>query len=83
MKFAIILGFLAILASLGSALFFMLRKNGSDSDKDDSSDDDGQRRQRMLRALALRVGLSIALFIGILVAAKLGYLHPTGFQWGQ
>jgi hypothetical protein len=32
----------------------------------------------MARALAFRVGFSILLFLCILAAWKLGYLHPTG-----
>lgn len=73
MKFLIILALLAILASLGSALFFMMRKGGDQHD-------DQQRSRAMLRSLALRVGISIVLFLCILVAAKLGYLHPTGWS---
>ena len=76
MKFVIILAFLAILASLGSALFFMMRRG-------DAAQDDGERGKKMFRALALRVALSITLFICILIAAKLGYIHPTGWQPGQ
>ncbi len=76
MKFVIILAFLAILASLGSALFFMMRRP-------DAAQDDGERGKKMFRALALRVALSITLFICILIAAKLGYIHPTGWQPGQ
>jgi hypothetical protein len=32
----------------------------------------------MARALAWRVGLSVALFVCILVAYKLGWIQPTG-----
>jgi hypothetical protein len=32
----------------------------------------------MARALALRVGLSIVLFLCLLLAWKLGYIQPTG-----
>jgi hypothetical protein len=32
----------------------------------------------MARALAVRVGLSIVLFVCILVAWQLGYIQPTG-----
>jgi hypothetical protein len=32
----------------------------------------------MAKALALRVGFSILLFLCILLAWKLGYIHPTG-----
>ena len=64
----VVLAFLAILASLGAALFFMMRAG-----KDTQS---GGRR--MARALAWRVGLSILLFVCILLAWKLGYIQPTG-----
>ena len=68
MKILIALGFLAILASLGTALFFMMRTGKNDQ----------QRGQRMVWALALRVALSILLFLSLLLAWKLGYIQPTG-----
>lgn len=80
MKFVIILALLAILASLGSALFFMMRRNDGN---EGNAADDAERSRKMFRALALRVALSIALFLCILVAAKLGYIQPTGWQPGQ
>ncbi|MCZ2103169.1 MAG: twin transmembrane helix small protein [Comamonadaceae bacterium] len=70
MKIAIALGFLAIIASLGAALFFMMR--GGREDRASS--------QRMVGALAVRVGLSIVLFICLLLAWKLGYIQPTGLN---
>ncbi|MBA3596789.1 MAG: DUF2909 domain-containing protein [Methylibium sp.] len=36
------------------------------------------KTNRMLQALALRIGLSVALFVFILVAYKLGWIQPTG-----
>lgn len=40
---------------------------------------DGQpKSNRMVRALALRVGLSVALFAFILIAYKMGWIQPTG-----
>ena len=39
---------------------------------------DRQRGKHMARALALRVGLSIVLFLCLLLAWKLGYIQPTG-----
>jgi hypothetical protein len=36
------------------------------------------KSNRMVRALAWRVGLSIALFLFILLSYKLGWIHPTG-----
>ncbi len=69
----VILAFVAIVGSLGAALYFMMR-GGSD---------DGQpKTNHMARALAFRVGFSILLFICILVAWKLGYLQPTGIPAG-
>ncbi|GAB1387386.1 hypothetical protein MASR1M59_25340 [Melaminivora sp.] len=71
MKIVIALVFLAILASLGSALFFMLRgSQGGEHDR--------QRSARMARSLGLRVALSVLLFVCLLLAWKLGYLQPTG-----
>ncbi len=36
------------------------------------------KSNRMVNALALRVGLSIALFLFILLSYKMGWIHPTG-----
>jgi hypothetical protein len=68
MKYLVILAFVAIIASLGSALFFMMRGGQGDRAKNNN----------MARALAFRVGFSILLFVCILVAWKLGYIQPTG-----
>jgi Protein of unknown function (DUF2909) len=76
MTYLVILAFIGILGSLGGALFFMMR--GS---KD--AEGDKQKSNNMFRALALRVGLSIFLFICILVAWKLGYVQPSGIRLGQ
>jgi hypothetical protein len=72
MTYLIALAFLAILASLGSALFFMM-KDGRDGKP---------KTKGMAWALALRVGFSIVLFACILIAWKLGYIHPTGIPAG-
>ena len=69
MKYLIVAAFIAILASLASALFFMMR-NGQQGEK--------AKGGRMAKALALRVGLSIVLFLCILAAWQLGYIQPTG-----
>ena len=68
MKIIVLLAFVAIIGSLGSALFFMVK---------DGRKGDG-KSSKMLRALALRVAFSILLFVSILAGWKLGYLHPTG-----
>ena len=68
MKYLVVLAFIAILVSLASALFFMMR-NGRD---------DKRTGNRMAKALAARVGFSVLLFLCILIAWKLGYIQPTG-----
>lgn len=72
MKYLFVVAFVAIVASLGSALFFMMK--------------DGQngkaKTNHMARALALRVGFSVLLFVCILLAWKLGYIQPTGIPSG-
>ena len=68
MKIIVAVAFILILCSLGSALFFMMRNGQNDKAKG----------KHMARALAVRVGLSIVLFVCILVAWKLGYIQPTG-----
>lgn len=73
MKYFIALAFLAIVASLGSALFFMMQ-DGRDGKP---------KTSRMARALTMRIGVSVLVFICILVGWKLGYLHPTGIRAGQ
>ena len=73
MTYLVAMAFLAIIASLGAALFFMLRDGRDGTPK----------TNRMARALALRVGLSIVLFICVLVAWKLGYIKPTGIPAGM
>ena len=76
MTYLVSLGFLAILGSLATALFFMLR--GGEKDKQNGK----TKANNMARALAFRVGFSIFLFICVSVAWKLGYIHPTGIAAG-
>lgn len=68
MKVVIVLGFVAIIGSLGSALFFMMRDKG--------------RTRNTARALGLRVGLSIALFVFLLVSYQLGWIESRGIPVG-
>ncbi len=68
MKYLVILVFVGILVSLASALFFMMR----------TGRDDRRKGNHMAKALAVRVGLSVLLFVCILIAWKTGYLQPTG-----
>ena len=76
MKFVIVIALIGVLAALASAGFFMLRKS------DDGKNGD-RRDARMARALALRVGLSIALFLFILLSWKMGWISPTGIPTGR
>lgn len=66
MKIFVAIAFFLILASLGSALVFLMRDKG--------------KTNRTVTALALRVGLSIMLFLFILLAYKLGWIQPTGIR---
>ncbi|MES2148176.1 MAG: twin transmembrane helix small protein [Pseudomonadota bacterium] len=66
MKILVALAFILILASLGSALFFLMRDKG--------------KSNRTVHALALRVGLSITLFLLLLGAYKMGWIQPTGMR---
>lgn len=65
-KVILVLLLLAIVASLFSGLFFLM--------KDDSS------KRRTLTALKVRVGLSIALLIFLALAFWQGWLRPHGLQ---
>lgn len=69
MKYLVLLAFVAILSSLGAALYFMLKQ--------------GSKGNRMVVALGMRVGMSILLFVCVLAAWKLGYIHPTGIAAGR
>jgi branched-subunit amino acid transport protein AzlD len=66
MKIFVAIAFVLIIASLGSALFFLMRDKG--------------RSNRTVQALAMRVGLSITLFLIVLGAYKLGWIKPTGLH---
>ena len=66
MKIFVAIAFILILGSLASALFFLMRDKG--------------KSNRTVQALAMRVGLSVLLFLCILVLYKLGYIQPTGIR---
>lgn len=73
MKSIVLIAFVGILVALAAAGLFMLRR-GQSSNKGP---------QQMARALALRVGLSIALFLFILLSYQLGWIQPTGLPLKQ
>lgn len=64
-RIVVLVVLVAIIASLGSALR-QLSKPGGDS-------------SRMLRALTWRVGLSVGLFLLLLLGWYAGVIHPHGF----
>lgn len=68
----IVVFLLLVLAALAGAGFFMLRRGPDDANAD----------KRMARTLALRVALSVTLFLLILLAWALGWIHPSGIPVG-
>jgi uncharacterized protein YacL len=64
MKWIVIVAFAMIFASLGSALVFMFKDKG--------------KSKNMVKALGIRVGLSIALFLFLLFSHYMGWIQPTG-----
>ena len=65
MRIIIVLAFIGILLSLGSALVFLVRDRGSTS--------------RTVNALTVRVGLSVALFVFILFSYWMGWIEPRSY----
>ena len=63
MRYVVIAVLLGIVASLGSAMFFMMRDRSGST--------------RMVKALAIRVGLSVALFVFLMAGYYFG-LFPGG-----
>lgn len=72
MSWLVGIAFTVILGALVFAGVFMLRGG-----------DGASRSGRMMRALAVRVAMSVALFLCILVAWRLGWIHPTGIPFGR
>jgi hypothetical protein len=71
MKWFIALALVGVLAALASAGVFMLRR------RDEVGPGHGADK-RMARALAVRVGLSVAIFLIVLLAWWMGWITPTG-----
>ncbi len=63
---------MGILAALAAAGVFMLR-GGEDKPKSG----------HMMRALAVRVALSVTLFLLVLLAWALGWIQPSGIPLGR
>ncbi len=66
MKIIVVLVLIAIIASLFSALYFLYHDKGHGN--------------RMVKALALRVGLSVGLFAFLMIAYWLGWIGPGGLR---
>ena len=73
MKYLVAFAFVGILGALAMAGVFMMR-DGRDGKP---------KTGNMMRALALRVGLSVALFAFILLSYLLGWIQPTGIPLGK
>lgn len=65
MRIIIVIAFIGILASLGSALVYLVRDRGSTN--------------RTVNALTVRVGLSVALFLFILFSHWMGWIEPRSY----
>lgn len=65
-KILILLVLVFIVASLGSALALLFRKDGE--------------KNRMAQALTLRVSLSIGLFLALLIGFRYGIIPPQGLR---
>lgn len=64
-KVVIVLVFIGIIASLGSAMYAMVTDKGNDS-------------TRTVKALSWRIGLSAGLFAFLMLLAALGVIQPHG-----
>jgi hypothetical protein len=73
MKYLVAIAFVGILGALVMAGVFMMR-DGRDGKP---------KTGNMMRALALRVGLSVLLFAFILLSYWLGWIQPTGIPLGK
>jgi Protein of unknown function (DUF2909) len=65
MRIIIVLAFVGIIVSLGSALVFLVRDRGGTN--------------RTVNALTVRVGLSVALFLFILFSYWMGWIEPRSY----
>ena len=64
MKWLVVVAFVLIIGSLGSALVYMIKDRGTTN--------------KTFRFLAMRVGFSISLFLLILLAYYMGWIQTTG-----
>ncbi len=76
MKILVVIAFIAILLSLGTALLYMMRGSAP------PVEGQAPKKGNMATALAFRVGFSIVLFLCVLVSWKMGWIQPTGIPSG-
>jgi len=69
LKILVVLVLIVIVGSLGQALFYLLK--------------DRERSPRTVRALTLRIGLSIGLFVLLLISFSAGLIKPHGLRPGS
>ncbi len=79
MSIVFALVFIVILGALAAAGYFMLRSSG----QVDGEANQAAKNSRMARALTIRIGVSVLLFICVLIAWKFGYLKPSGLPIGR
>jgi phosphotransferase system glucose/maltose/N-acetylglucosamine-specific IIC component len=65
MRIIIVLALAGILASLGSALYYLVRDKGTTN--------------RTVNALTFRIGISVALFLFILFSYWMGWIQPRSY----
>jgi len=66
MRYVVILAFIGILASLASALVYLMKDQG--------------KTNRTVNALTVRIGLSVVLFLFVLFANYMGWIQSTGLR---
>ena len=76
MGYFIALFILLIIASLAAAGFFMIRRPQDDAASKSATNPNAKRN--MARALTFRIGLSVVLFLCVLVSYQMGWIQPTG-----
>ena len=57
---------LVVFVSLGQALFYLIK--------------DGGKSDKLLKALTWRIGLSVFIFILLLIGQAVGLIHPHGLS---
>lgn len=75
MGYFIALFILLIIASLAAAGFFMLKRPQDDAASNAANNN---AKRSMAKALTFRIGLSVVLFLCVLISYKLGWIAPTG-----